>query len=656
MQRKPIPSLLLGLIAVLALAGCDFTADTNATGDEANFLTFASTGPDGRPLGFLEDRLPMVDSTITYRVLVADTSTAQQDRGLPTRQGRIVWTVSDGSVVPDTADVNREGVARAEWTLGTRGDMQTITATLLAEGREVGSISETRRNQDGLATALFPGPPTDLRVQPEGLNLREGQGATIDALDLVDTYGNSWQFFLFDLTPSTSDAAVISITDSLSGSSSDPAVAVRATGEGDAAVTYAAEGRLTTNVDLRGLSAQVQVPVTVEALQGFFASFERVAAGGAFACAVASGGTAATEGAVYCWGANDTDQLGLPDLGAPSLSAPRPDRPVEGVPEDARIRALALGRSHACAVLDEGSVYCWGENGSRQLGSLGREPGANRALLDNPNAASADETGFQDIVAGNAHTCVLGESGAVYCWGANGQGQLGNGETGSSETLAQRVQGLEDVSVDALSPVGPQANHTCARAETGDLYCWGANESGQIGDGSTSTAVVARAVDPGLGLSFVSAGTASSVVRGYTCGVTGDGTLYCWGDRPEGPGSLSRPTEVASGEGGAFTDVKTGSGHVCLLDTGGAAFCFGAANTGQLGNGVTSSQGFSEPQQVVGEEAFEGLTVGSTFSVGRTSDGAARAWGDNGQGQLGIPIETSSRNVPEPVFFSTEPL
>jgi len=649
-----LPYLWLSLAFLLLFSGCDLGADSGEGGD-ANFLTFSGTAPDGRPNGFPGDVIPMVDSTITIRALLGDTTTSRAGQGLPASRGRIRWTVSDGRTTDSLSTVGSNGLATTRWTLGTDASQQRITATLV-EGETPGiSTTLTLEGQGAPERSLYPGPPERLQLVPASLALREGESAAVSVSSLEDRYGNPWALDIFRVTPTTSDSGIIGIERVTGGET--PRITVRATGAGTARITLRAEGTLDAGrrIDFAGFDAETDLSVTVEALPGFLASFTSIQAGEAFACGIAGPGTAATPGVVYCWGANDAEQLARPDLAADRLRAPRPDLPVVGLPDGAVIRVLAAGGQHACAVLERGSVYCWGDNGSNQLGSFGREPGANRVLLDfNDDVPSANEPGFRDLVAGGAHTCVLGESGTVYCWGANDRGQLGTGSSGSNQILAQTVQGLGGIDIDRLVPVGARARHTCALSVEGALYCWGANESGQIGNGTTAPALVATPVAPDLGITYASAGTAANLTRGYTCGVASSGDLYCWGDRPLGPGPLSEPTAVPPGDGGEFTTVRTADDHACLLDVAGTAYCFGSATQGRLGNGASSGS-VPVPVTVSGEQAFDDLRVGSSFSFGRLAPGATFAWGENGQGQLGIPTDQEAALTPVQTFFSTDP-
>ena len=153
----------------------------------------------------------------------------------------------------------------------------------------------------------------------------------------------------------------------------------------------------------------------------------------------------------------------------------------EGIP----ISGLAAGRNHTCALDGAGGVLCWGSNASGQLGSAG--PPAGHGW---PTRAAVPVT-LVSLVAGGEHTCGLTATGAAYCWGSNSKGQLGNGTTGGTSVTAGLVSG--GLTFVTLSAGG---SHTCGVTPNGSIYCWGANASGQLGDGTqTDRAVPTRVVE-----------------------------------------------------------------------------------------------------------------------------------------------------------------
>jgi alpha-tubulin suppressor-like RCC1 family protein len=227
-----------------------------------------------------------------------------------------------------------------------------------------------------------------------------------------------------------------------------------------------------------------------------------VAAGGNFSCALRGSGS------VACWGDNGSGQLGKGD-DLPSLT------PV-AVPGLTGVVAIAAGLSHACAVKKGGAVVCWG-NG--QDGQLAR---AGDSTTPVPVDGVTDAIG---VAAGTKWSCVVTGSGAAKCWGANDRGQLGDGSTTSSSAPVA-VQSLSDATW-----ISAGVAHTCAARKTGAVVCWGAGDSGQLGDGQPRTAgdaqptfVIASGVNGAIG---ASAGGA------HSCAAT-QSQVFCWGSNARG--------------------------------------------------------------------------------------------------------------------------
>jgi alpha-tubulin suppressor-like RCC1 family protein len=205
-------------------------------------------------------------------------------------------------------------------------------------------------------------------------------------------------------------------------------------------------------------------PATVESA----VDFRSIVAGWNHTCGLDAAGV------TYCWGLNDEGQLG---------DGSRLDR-LAPVQIPGSFSALAAGSAHTCGIRGE-RVLCWGDNAFGQLGDGTRQ--------DRPRPVAVDGIGEAAVglAAGALHTCVLGESGAVYCWGQNLRGELGDGTTENRSTPGPVAGELTFRSLEAGGGV------TCAFATDGFEYCWGQNRSGQLGDGSrTSRAVPTRVVVP----------------------------------------------------------------------------------------------------------------------------------------------------------------
>lgn len=330
-----------------------------------------------------------------------------------------------------------------------------------------------------------------------------------------------------------------------------------------------------------------------------------IAAGYLHTCAVQ------TNGNTDCWGNNADGQLG----NGTTTTTSSPTR-VSGTQV---FQTVTAGRFHSCGRTSGNVAYCWGYNGNGQLGDN------STTSRTTPVAVSTSQL-FQYVGAGAFFTCGLTTGGSAYCWGDNSLGQLGNGSAASSSSVPVLVSGGW---VFASLAVGYE--HACGATSAGAVYCWGGNGSGQLGDGTTTNRSTPVQVLGGL--------TLQGVVAGYehTCARTSPGNAaYCWGSNSDaqlGDGTFTdRTTPVAVQGGLAFTALAGGGYHTCgLVST--TAYCWGNNFDGQLGDQTTSTR--TAPTLVTGGLAFQALSGGSWHTCGRITTGDAYCWGWNGFGQNG---------------------
>jgi alpha-tubulin suppressor-like RCC1 family protein len=224
-------------------------------------------------------------------------------------------------------------------------------------------------------------------------------------------------------------------------------------------------------------------------------------------CAVIDGGS------LVCWGSNNEAQQGNGNI-----SNPVPPATVTGLL--GKVVAVSLGYYDTCAVLDDGTAECWGYNQYGELGTGGitDAPYALPTPTRVQSLSGQALTGIAAISAGYLHTCALLTNGAVDCWGNNGNGQMGNG------TVANDVPSPVPVLLPvAATSIGSGGFHTCATVAGGGVYCWGRNYVGQIGDGTTNQANLPVAV-PGLHGVTAITGAAESTIT----------TIAAWGQNTEG--------------------------------------------------------------------------------------------------------------------------
>jgi alpha-tubulin suppressor-like RCC1 family protein len=203
------------------------------------------------------------------------------------------------------------------------------------------------------------------------------------------------------------------------------------------------------------------------AVSGLSSGVTAISAGDLHTCALLS------SGAVKCWGHNNLGQIGDTTSGTNRTS------PVDVSGLSSGVTAISAGGYHTCALLSSGAVKCWGWNGFGQIGDA--TSGTNRT---SPVAVSGLSSGVTAISAGNYHTCALLSSGAVKCWGHNTQyGQIGDGTLGTNRTSPVAVSGLSS----GVTAISNGDFHTCAILSSGAVKCWGLNGQGQIGDGTSGT-------------------------------------------------------------------------------------------------------------------------------------------------------------------------
>ena len=313
----------------------------------------------------------------------------------------------------------------------------------------------------------------------------------------------------------------------------------------------------------------------------------------------------------------------------PGTAPAPPPEPLKNVATPAS--SLAAGYDQSCGLRGNGTVACWGANGSGQLGN-GTTTGSPRPVAVN---GIADAAG---IVADSGHTCALRVNGEVACWGQNGKGELGDGST-TNRTSPVAVSGMRNATALALAN-----EHSCAVLSTRRVSCWGANDKHQLGDGSTTPRSV-----PGEVAGIVNA-TAIAAGSVHACAVRSTGGVACWGSNGDGKlgnGSTAEsatPVEV-SGIANA-TGVSAGAGHACALLSTGRISCWGDNFYGQLGRGGSTDS--STPVEVSGITDATAISSDYAQTCARLASGAVRCWGLNDYGQLGDGT-TTTRRTPTPV-------
>jgi hypothetical protein len=278
--------------------------------------------------------------------------------------------------------------------------------------------------------------------------------------------------------------------------------------------------------------------------------------------------------------------------------------------------AVSAGGRHTCALLRDGSVWCWGRNKNGELGDGTFTERHAPTKVDLPGPVIQVSAGG-DITAGidEGHTCAVLNNGTVYCWGANGHGQRAGVNAESKWTPTQL--GLTDIKLISAGGI-----HTCAVRTDGDLYCWGADDDGEVGNGITTT-IVKLPVKVATDIAQVAAGAR------HTCAVTTTGEVYCWGYNVGGSLGLGTsanmvyPSPVLVPGLTGVEEIATGLGKSCARSPAGV-FCWGQAFT------LSPSSQYVQPAT--------SIDLGSSH-VGAVIGGTVWTWGKNELGQLGFPVD-----------------
>jgi alpha-tubulin suppressor-like RCC1 family protein len=335
--------------------------------------------------------------------------------------------------------------------------------------------------------------------------------------------------------------------------------------------------------------------------------------------------------------------LGISAVPTNNILVPTP------VATNLRFTALAVGLQHACGLTSSGILYCWGDNSYQQLGTLTTLPTCQ--ILDGPCSPTplvvAGGSRYVKVAASLRDTCALTASGEAWCWGFGQGGQLGNGQVTNS-SVPVLVSAASPLSAIALGGSGLLA---CAIGLDGAGYCWGPDGYGGLGNGSTVGSDTPVSVSGGLAFASLSVGD------DHACGVTTKDVGYCWGDNEYGDlgngaaGPSSVPGPVTGGLN--FSMLSAGLAHTCGLTMDGIAYCWGFPPA--IGSAPIPNMPTDSPIPVSGGRHFTTISAGENFTCALDGTGAAWCWGQNEGGSLGngtmtdsaepVPVNTSARFV-----------
>ena len=310
-------------------------------------------------------------------------------------------------------------------------------------------------------------------------------------------------------------------------------------------------------------------------------------------------------GVLFCWGSNTSGQIGN---GKTEHFVDLPQKTLE------HVSSASLGLAHSAAITEDGSLYCWGDNWYQQIGN-GSEAEAQTEpvkVLDHVSSVSL----------GDNHSAAVTEDGSLYCWGYNEFGQVGNGTTVNQPTPVKVMENVSSVLLGYESSM--------ALTETGDLYCWGHNHVGQVGNGSESEIQT----EPVKVMENVSSAAASPYSY-HRAALTENRDLYCWGYNNYGQvgnGEINQQQHTPVKVMENVLSVSVGSSHTAAITENGSLYCWGDNQHRQIGNG-SEEDTQAEPVKVMENAACVSLGRSSSAAVGQNGD--LYCWGYNYYGQVG---------------------
>lgn len=535
-----------------------------------------------------------------------------------------------GSVFAGTAISNASGIAKERWTVGTTVSEQRL------EARAVDPVN-------GAALVLGVFNATVTPAAPSAIAVAAGTGQTgvvatpltdSIAARVVDQFGNgvpavsvAWTAANGgSVTPATSMTGADGVARTgwtlgqIAGSQSASA-SVAGVATGSTFTASAAAGPptqltiLTGDAQVAMVGAQLAVPISVRIRD----AYNNPVGGVSVSFAVTSGG-----GAVYgpnavsdasgtatvgAWTLGTTE--GINSLSATISGVPTSTISITATAEVFKLASLSMGYMHVCGARGDGVAFCWGRNNLGQLGT--NAIGTDRSV---PTPVSGGLS-FKSVSVGWEFTCGVTTAGAGYCWGLNDKGQVGDGSTTNRAAPVAVGSGL------AFQSISAGESHACGLTTTGAVYCWGSNAAGRLGDGTTTNRLVPVAVSGGLTFTALKTGFS------HTCAVAASGLGYCWGSNNDltlGDFDLALSKSSPAPVGGVLLASITGTNHRCGLEAStGFAYCWGQNNSGQLGDGTSVTRLVAQP--VSGGISFQTIAAQGPATCAIDASGVGYCWG-----------------------------
>lgn len=314
-----------------------------------------------------------------------------------------------------------------------------------------------------------------------------------------------------------------------------------------------------------------------------------------------------------CWGDNTYGELG--DGTPVSMTEKTSAGPVQVI--GTGWTSISAGGGSTCGLKQNHTAWCWGDRAS---------------YWSDPTQSSTPQQvpgEWSQISQGEDHNCGVHTDGTAWCWGDNTNGQLGAAEPTASATPLQVPGGWSQV----VAGVGSSHATTCGIKQDLSAWCWGAGDSGQLGNDDFVSSATPVEVAGGHEWASLTVG------EDHTCGIDTDGVGWCWGlnqDGRLGDGTfVERHAPVQVTVSGTWKQLDAGLGHTCGVTTDGAGWCWGWNDHGQLGDGSNQTVYFPEPKSSRLPGIWTDLAAGFFGSVGTKASGTAWAWGTGNHGELG---------------------
>lgn len=380
-------------------------------------------------------------------------------------------------------------------------------------------------------------------------------------------------------------------------------------------VTWAARGSVVSVVYTSGLVTGKAVGTdTVTATVGTVVGQTDLTVKAPYTAIVAGGNQSfarKADGTLYSWGANLWGQLG----DATTTGHASPALVTGGISTWTQVTS---GELHTLAIRSDGSLWAWGRNANGQLGD-----GTNIDRATPVQIGTSKD--WVSVSAGKAHTLAVNKTGLLYGWGMNFNGQLGD-----NSKVDKRVP-TKIGTLTGWIKVAAGADHSLALRSTDQgLYSWGANASGQLGNGGVADVLVPTRVGT-LTWKAIAAGSAFSLA------IRSDGALFAWGDNTYGQlgnganAKLAAPTQITTVT--SWATVAAGFGHTLAIRNDGTLWTWGSNSEGQLGDDLGADT--SSPSQIGTSTNWTSVSAGLEHSFGLQSDSTIWGWGRNLEGQQG---------------------